>query len=157
MRLGSEITMMRSLSLASACSLFACFLLILPSIGCRICLDNHDLDYPTYGGAWQRTTRDSGRVGSLFEPAGAKVATLVDRDEPPTPDWIDRMKHSGGTDQPDDSAVESPSDAVEMIDPTDELMERKLDDIEEEKEEEDLRVKQLDEIEIQVKRKRPEA
>lgn len=48
--------------------------------GCTLCQDCGDLDYPTYGGAWQRTRRDSGRVGSLFDPAGARTATLSDRD-----------------------------------------------------------------------------
>jgi len=48
--------------------------------GCTLCQDCGDLDYPTYGGAWQRTRRDSGRVGSIFDPAGARTATLSDRD-----------------------------------------------------------------------------
>jgi len=48
--------------------------------GCTLCQDCGDLDYPTYGGAWERTRRDSGRVGSIFDPAGARTAALVDRD-----------------------------------------------------------------------------
>lgn len=50
--------------------------------GCTIPLDCGDLDYPTYGGAWQRTRRDSGRVGSIFDPAGARVASLSPREDP---------------------------------------------------------------------------
>jgi hypothetical protein len=50
--------------------------------GCTIPSDCGDLDYPTYGGAWQRTRRDSGRVGSVFDPAGARSATLSSRDLP---------------------------------------------------------------------------
>lgn len=48
--------------------------------GCTIPSDCGDLDYPTYGGAWERTRRDSGRVGSIFDPAGARVSTLAPRD-----------------------------------------------------------------------------
>lgn len=50
--------------------------------GCTIPSDCGDLDYPTYGGAWQRTRRDSGRVGSVFDPAGARTATLSPRELP---------------------------------------------------------------------------
>lgn len=142
------------------CQALLLAVLTLASIGCQISLDNHDLDYPTYGGAWQRTTRNAGRVGSIFDPAGAKVATLVDRDQPPTPDFIERMKQGGdGIIEPDrssDSAVEPPSVETQEIDPTEELMKRELDDIEEDGEEA-LRDRQLDEIEIRVKRKSPEA
>src|SRR5690606_3336616 len=54
--------------------------------GCTIPSDCGDLDYPTYGGAWQRTRRDSGRVGSVFDPAGARSATLVQRDQDDDPE-----------------------------------------------------------------------
>lgn len=50
--------------------------------GCTLPSDHGDLDYPTYGGRWQRTRRDGGRVGSVFDPAGARTATLTDRDAP---------------------------------------------------------------------------
>lgn len=50
--------------------------------GCTLPSDHGDLDYPTYGGRWQRTRRDGGRVGSVFDPAGARTATLTDRDTP---------------------------------------------------------------------------
>ena len=39
------------------------------------------MDYPTYGGAWQRTRRDGGRVGSIFDPAGARTAAVVPRED----------------------------------------------------------------------------
>lgn len=48
--------------------------------GCTLCQDCGDLDYPTYGGAWERTRRDSGRVGSVFDPAGARTARLSSRE-----------------------------------------------------------------------------
>lgn len=60
--------------------------------GCRICGDCNRLDYPTYGGAWERTRRDSGRVGSIFDPAGARSPELADRDTPPTPDMWQRER-----------------------------------------------------------------
>lgn len=50
--------------------------ILVPCGGCRICAECNDLDYPAYGGLWQRTRRDSGRVGSVFDPAGAKVSEL---------------------------------------------------------------------------------
>ena len=134
--------------------------LVFPTTGCRIGSETHDLDYPTYGGSWQRTTRDAGRVGSIFDPGGAKVATLVDREDPPTPDFIERMKQSGESpldpDRDPESSEQSPSNNFQEIDPTDELMRRELDDIEEEADAE-LRQRQLDQIEIRVKRKGPSA
>jgi hypothetical protein len=62
--------------------LFACLPILLACslTGCTICQDCGDLDYPTYGGAWERTRRDSGRVGSVFDPAGVRVAALSPRD-----------------------------------------------------------------------------
>ncbi|QDV68480.1 hypothetical protein Poly24_21890 [Rosistilla carotiformis] len=42
--------------------------------GCRICGSDDDCAYPSYGGSWERTNRNHGRVGSIFAPAGAKVA-----------------------------------------------------------------------------------
>jgi hypothetical protein len=51
-------------------------------LGCTLPSDQGDLDYPTYGGAWQRTRPDGGRVGSIFDPAGGKVATLAPKAKP---------------------------------------------------------------------------
>lgn len=59
----------------------ACVVLVLPT-GCVLPSDFGDLDYPTYGGAWERTRRDGGRVGSVFDPAGARAATLSPRSDP---------------------------------------------------------------------------
>jgi hypothetical protein len=63
---------------------------ILPAAGCQICCDPDTLSYPTYGGIWERTRRDGGRVGSIFDPAGARASTLVQREDPRTPDERDR-------------------------------------------------------------------
>jgi len=71
--------------------------------GCTIPSDCGDLDYPTYGGAWQRTRRDSGRVGSVFDPAGARTATLSPRELPET---------DGETRSARDSILSSPPDTL---------------------------------------------
>lgn len=92
--------------------------------GCTICQDCGDLDYPTYGGAWERTRRDSGRVGSIFDPAGARVAVLSPRELGST----DASERSGGNAKPNDAKPEladdpnddgdaSPSDKSKGTDP----------------------------------------
>ncbi|MEM6472873.1 MAG: hypothetical protein AAF802_25150 [Planctomycetota bacterium] len=45
--------------------------LLVPASGCRLCCDLEDAAYPAFGGSWTRTSRDSGRVGSLADPGGA--------------------------------------------------------------------------------------
>jgi hypothetical protein len=57
--------------------LFAVLLICSPLAllaGCAMCCSPFDYAYPTYGGKWQRTDREHGRVGSLYTPhAGVKV------------------------------------------------------------------------------------
>ncbi|TWU40674.1 hypothetical protein [Novipirellula artificiosorum] len=93
----------------------------LPSLGCRICADCEDLAYPAYGGAWERTRREDGRVGSLFDPAGARNAQLVDRDTPLDPDELERAKRKNdpeeGIDGEDPSLDEADSDSSQDSDP----------------------------------------
>ena len=141
-------------------SIFSLAFSLLSLGGCRICLDTHDLDYPAYGGAWQRTQRDSGRVGSVFDPGGAKVAALVEREDPLTPDVMERMKQSAeGTQDPDRQPGfegDSSSEEFEEMDPTPELMDKNLEDIEQEQDS-DLRERRLEDIEIRIKRRVPEA
>jgi len=72
----------------------AVFTAVCPSMGCRICADCEDLAYPAYGGAWQRTNREHGRVASVFDPGGAKNPELVSRDTPKVPDEIERERRS---------------------------------------------------------------
>ncbi|QDT10407.1 hypothetical protein [Planctomycetes bacterium K23_9] len=69
-------------------------MLMIPLAGCRICASDEDLAYPSYGGAWQRTIRDSGRVGSLFDPAGARAADLMARDTAITQDELERDRRT---------------------------------------------------------------
>jgi len=82
----------------SLCSLIACPVLL---GGCRLCADC-DLDaYPSYGGAWQRTVRDSGRVGSVFDPGGSRAANLSERFDAESSEAFNRSQN-GQTPQDDD-------------------------------------------------------
>ncbi|QEF99945.1 hypothetical protein Mal15_40120 [Stieleria maiorica] len=59
-------------------SLLCC--VVTTSTGCRLCCDREDQAYSAYGGIWERTQRNSGRVGSLFDPGGARTADVTPRD-----------------------------------------------------------------------------
>ncbi|WP_345689373.1 hypothetical protein [Novipirellula caenicola] len=87
-------------SVAKKLLLLVVLVSLAPTTGCRICADCEDLAYPAYGGAWQRTRRDGGRVGSIFDPAGARTPELVSRDLPLSPDEKERAKRSGDEDRP---------------------------------------------------------
>lgn len=129
---------------------------MLPLAGCRICADCEDLAYPAYGGAWQRTSRESGRVGSVFDPGGAKMATLVNREEPDSVDEITREVQSARdkTQDPDrdpDRRGED-EDSMDLDDDTDpgkDFENRDLDDIENDAEER-LRGRDLEDIEVRL-------
>jgi hypothetical protein len=48
-------------------------MLLSTSTGCTMC-SNCELDsYSAYGGRWNRTERTTGRVGSVFDPAGVQT------------------------------------------------------------------------------------
>lgn len=49
-------------------------LMLIGGSGCAMCGSEFDDDYAAYGGSWERHNRNSGRVGSLFDSAGEKVA-----------------------------------------------------------------------------------
>ena len=130
---------------------------LLPSAGCRICAVCEPNAYGAYGGAWERTVRDTGRVGSMFEPAGGLASNLVSRDDPEDPDELERRRQqerSGGVTDPDRTDGQDQEEAdeaqdEELRDKAQELQERKLEDIEEEKEDE-LRKKNLDDINVRI-------
>lgn len=130
---------------------------LIPFGGCRICADCDETAYAAYGGAWQRTTRDSGRVGSIFDPAGGLASELVSRDAPESPDAQERArKEAFGTGDADlDRAGDEEEDKKrweaeeDSLDKSRDLQERRLEDIEEEKEEE-LRKKELNEINVRI-------
>ncbi|TWU48779.1 hypothetical protein Poly51_46820 [Rubripirellula tenax] len=132
----------------------------IPAGGCRICADCEDLAYPAYGGAWQRTEREKGRVGSVFDPGGAKLASLIDREGPDQPDEIIRRletERSGDSDldpgmddeDGDSDAADDSSTKDSRAKEADRLKDRKLEDIEDENEDE-LRKKSLDDIEVRI-------
>lgn len=90
-----------------------------PNVGCRLCCDSEDIAYPAYGGAWQRTRRDSGRVGSIFDPAGARTPILVDRDDPVGIDVIDRQRQAATGDAiRDEEGSEKSTDPDASPDPS---------------------------------------
>lgn len=91
--------------------------------GCRLCADC-DLDaYPSYGGAWQRTVRDSGRVGSIFDPGGSRAADLSERINAETAEAFNRTKDAEspqktdreGDGETDNKEDESPLDDDEKL------------------------------------------
>jgi len=131
--------------------------MLVPSGGCRICAQCDDLDYPAYGGAWQRTRRDGGRVGSVFDPAGAKTAELVPREAPEKPDERQRQQRSES--QSDDPSMQDQyeADRDRQVDPDrldlqekmDQLRNKELEDIKEDREQE-LRNRTPDDIDVRV-------
>ena len=128
-------------------------LCFLPFGGCRLCSDCEDMDYPAYGGSWQRTVRDSGRVGSIFDSAGGKVAELADRDQPLPTDAQERQQQGIRTEGMFDPENDS-GDPSEDTDPAapaltpEELKNQSLDDFPASEEEKKLRLKSLDDINV---------
>ncbi|MGB7327369.1 MAG: hypothetical protein WBD31_21010 [Rubripirellula sp.] len=158
----SETRSVRRESLHEALVIVALVIASLSLGGCRICADCEDLAYPAYGGSWQRTNRESGRVGSVFDPGGAKMSELVNRDDPSQPDEIIRelqsqkKKAADSDDEMDDDSNDSgDADEPKSKEPNvDRLRDRKLEDIENE-DEERLRNKSLDDIEVRIIPGRP--
>lgn len=119
-----------------------------PLTGCRICPDCEDIAYPAYGGSWQRTRRDGGRVGSVFDPGGAKTSELVPRDTPTHADELERLRQRDRIPrllQPEEEAEEK----SEGEQPREDLRQRSLEDMQDENENE-LRKKELRDIEVKV-------
>ena len=77
-------------------------LILTPGFGCRICQTCDE--YPAFGGSWQRTNRVSGRVGSVFDPAGAKVASApVESWEPESGDLPREDERTDLAEPPEDT------------------------------------------------------
>ncbi|EMI41030.1 hypothetical protein [Rhodopirellula sp. SWK7] len=93
--------------------LFVCVFLAMPVLalmgGCRLCADCDLESYPSYGGAWQRTLRDSGRVGSIFDPGGSRASDLSARIDSDAADerYRDRIGGTEGDDEPDGDEPEA--------------------------------------------------
>ncbi len=131
--------------------------LLIPTGGCRICAECDDLDYPAYGGAWQRTRRDGGRVGSVFDPAGAKTAELVPRETPGKPDARQRQQRSESSSGEQSMQDEYEAERDRQVDPEkmdlqekmERLRQKDLDSIKDDREEE-LRQRTPDDINVNV-------
>jgi hypothetical protein len=154
-----ETNSVTPVSRTAASQWFASLLLLaamIPVGGCRICADCDETAYAAYGGAWQRTSRNTGRVGSIFDPAGGLASELVSRDTPEDPQALERARQEergGGAKDPDRTGDEDDKqqkgDEKDPKDRAKDLRERKLEDIEEEKED-DLRKKELDDINVRI-------
>lgn len=57
--------------------LWVAILVLAGLTGCAMCDNSQDGTYPAFGGKWQRDNPSSGRVGSLFDPAGVRVTDGV--------------------------------------------------------------------------------
>ena len=57
--------------------LWVAMLVLAGLTGCAMCDNSQDGTYPAFGGKWQRDNPVSGRVGSLFDPAGVQVTDQV--------------------------------------------------------------------------------
>jgi len=132
---------------------FALLLILMgvaPIGGCRICADCEDIAYPAYGGSWQRTRRDGGRVGSIFDPAGAKTTELVPRNSPASADELERIRQKDRVPQvigPDDQMPDDESIPPKSREDEDDLRQRSLDDMQEDTENE-LQRKELKDINV---------
>jgi|GEM_PF-5327499 hypothetical protein len=80
--------------------------------GCKTCLDCDDDVYAAYGGAWQRTNPHSGRVGSVFSEAGARVAdyqeSIIEPESVPLSPTESESLPPQADDGADDSAADDP-------------------------------------------------
>ena len=128
MNIMNHLTIKHSATRVAAIMILA--LSLLPTGGCRICADCEDLAYPAYGGAWQRTRRNEGRVGSIFDPAGAKASELVDRDAPEKPDALERARQ-GLKDDTDEQDAETEPESSDQADEVERDMEEKANELRE--------------------------
>ena len=87
--------------------------------GCAMCDNSQDCTYPAFGGKWQRDNPVSGRVGSLFDPAGVEVTDQVTLSEAePTlaePETAETTEEAAPTEggAPSEAAEETPKEAPE--------------------------------------------
>jgi len=122
--------------------------------GCRLGADC-DLDaYPAYGGTWQRTVRDAGRVGSVFDPGGSRAADLAARADSDENDARNRAQYSednaDGDDENRDPDSDPDSDNDANRSERDEENRRDLDDSDQQEMEERFRNLDLQDINYQA-------
>lgn len=97
-------------------------LLLSSSPGCRLCCDSDDPAYSAYGGVWARTHRDTGRVGSVFDPGGAIAEKITPKEAIPDQrqqlygtedDQAPRPPDSTDPDPPETPSGENPGESFE--------------------------------------------
>jgi len=85
--------------------------------GCAMCDNVEDSTYPAFGGKWQRDNPTSGRVGSVFDPAGMQV---VDRNTPteaePSPAAPEGAAPEGVEEETSESLLAEPEETPEAAD-----------------------------------------
>lgn len=103
--------------------------------GCTICASPDLESYTTYGGAWHRTDRDHGRVGSVFAPAGSRVGSSLATPSQESSSTIEEVP-PGDIVEPGDAASPNgepqtpPADGEQEIPPKPDLRDLELEDIE---------------------------
>ena len=96
-------------------NLFACVgvLLLAAASGCAMCDNSQDCTYGAYGGKWQRHDPCCGRVGSLFDPAGARAMPQQAQMAPSQqPDSARRSVLKPEDGEP----LDAPSEDIELLD-----------------------------------------
>lgn len=111
---------MATLSSNRPLRVFIVALLLSSASGCRLCCDSGDADYSAYGGVWARTQRETGRVGSVFDPGGAIAEKITPKASIP-----DQRQQVYGN---DDEQTPRPPDTTEPApaDDSDESFEERL-------------------------------
>lgn len=88
--------------------------------GCAMCDNSQDCTYPAFGGKWQRDNLFSGRVASLFDPAGHQTVAPADGQAPtlaaPVPEDAEMAETAEST-MPAPEAEAKPESTLEK--PTD--------------------------------------
>ena len=97
--------------------LWVAMLVLAGLTGCAMCDNSQDGTYPAFGGKWQRDNPSSGRVASLFDPAGHHVETTAAWTEAtPAPedaepeDSAERLEPSPENGEAAESTLERPAD-----------------------------------------------
>ncbi len=71
-------------------------LVLAGTTGCAMCDNAQDWSYAAFGGKWQRDNPTSGRVASLFDPAGGQVIEQgFPTEAEPVPEGIEQAEETG--------------------------------------------------------------
>ena len=115
-------------------------LVLAGTTGCAMCDNAQDWTYSAFGGKWQRDNPHSGRVASLFDPAGGQVMEQGSPTEAePTPPTAEEAEESA------EPVVEQAEEAAEAAEPMEEAAEATEPQMEEPKEEAEAAEPQIEE------------